>query len=380
MTAGPTRGAEQSSVDRSWSSRPMVARALRVAIVVSPAVVSLVVTWIASPHLYRPAGHVGLALFLLQLGTLGFSVAVVTERITRRFVPLANLLGMSLVFPDHAPSRFGVALRSGTVRQLEQEVEHLRLQGLSSDSAEAASQLLVLVNALGKHERLTRGHTERVRAYTDLIGEELDLPAADRELLHWAALCHDIGKLAVPAPILSKADRLDDTEWQTVKLHPEIGAQLVEPLENWLGDWRLAASQHHERWDGAGYPLGLAGTQISLAGRIVAVADTYDVITSSRSYKTAASADEGRKELVRCAGSQFDPDVVRAFLAVSIGRLHPFAGRFAWLANIGTAFQSAPAALQTAMVGAVGVGAAVATGAVDLPREPNPTEQVATAP
>ncbi|MGI9603792.1 MAG: HD domain-containing phosphohydrolase [Acidimicrobiales bacterium] len=382
MTARPTRGAGTATTDHSWGARPWAARALRAVIVVSPALFSLVATWVVSPLLYRPAGFVGMALFIVQLGVVGFTVAVLVEHITRRFVPLANLLGMSLVFPDNAPSRFGVALRSGTVRQLEKEVEYLRENGLSTDSAEAASQLLVLVNALGKHERLTRGHTERVRAYCDLIGEEMDLPPEQQELLHWGALIHDVGKLAVPAPILSKEERLEDAEWETIKLHPEVGAALVQPLEEWLGEWRLAASEHHERWDGGGYPLGLSGTQISLAGRIVAVADTYDVITSSRSYKTSASADEARKELVRCAGSQFDPTVVRAFLAVSVGRLHPVAGRFAWLANIGNALQAAPAAIQTAAVGtvgALGVTAAVAAGAVQIPPDPGPSvERAAT--
>ena len=351
-----------------------MARLLRVMIVSAPAVSSLVVTWLAAPHLYRPSGLFGIALWVMQLGGLGFAAAVGVERVSRRLMPLVNLLGMSLVFPDQAPSRFGVALRSGTTRQLENEVENLRQHGISVDAAEAAEQLLVLVSALGKHERLTRGHTERVRAYSELIGQELKLSAEDQNLLRWGALIHDVGKLAVPAPILSKEERLEDGEWDTIKLHPEVGAALVQPLEDWLGEWRLAASEHHERWDGAGYPLGLAGTEISLAGRIVAVADTYDVITSTRSYKEASSADEARKELVRCAGSQFDPDVVRAFLAVSVGRLHPIAGRFAWIANLGLLFQQAPAAIQTAVVGgtaAAALAGGLVTGAIDVPSLPD---------
>ncbi|MGI9603791.1 MAG: HD domain-containing phosphohydrolase [Acidimicrobiales bacterium] len=341
----------------------------------------MAVTWLIGPHLFRPAGFAGVGIWMLQVAVVGLTTAVVVERISRRMMPMVNLLGMTLTFPDQAPSRFGVALRSGTVRQLEKEVENLRLNGVSSDAAEAAAQLLVLVSALGKHERLTRGHTERVRAYSELIGQELGLSAADQNRLRWGSLIHDIGKLAVPAPILSKQEQLEDAEWQTIKLHPEVGAALVQPLEDWLGDWRLAASEHHERWDGTGYPQGLAGTEISLAGRIIAVADTYDVITSTRSYKTASTADEARKELVRCAGTQFDPTVVKAFLAISVGRLHPIAGRFAWIASFGLLFQQAPVAIQTAMVGGAAAAAltvGAATGAIEIPEPPDSEIGVAT--
>ena len=373
LTDQPTRGAGVGPSGGAWTGRPGYARTLRILVVLAPPVFSLGLTWVAGPHLYRPGGWIGALVWVAQIAVIGLGSAIAVERLTRRVIPLVNLLGMTLTFPDQAPSRFGVALRSGTTRQLENEVQNLRQHGLSTDAAEAAEQLLVLVAALGKHERLTRGHTERVRAYSELIGQELKLSPRDQGLLRWGALIHDIGKLAVPAPILSKESQLDNNEWHTIKLHPEVGKALAQPLESWLGDWRLAASEHHERWDGLGYPLGLSGTDISLAGRIVAVADTYDVITSTRSYKSAMGADEGRKELVRCAGTQFDPDVVRAFLAVSVGRLHPIAGRFAWLANIGLLFQQAPAVIQAAAVGGVAaatLAGGLATGAIQAPDQP----------
>ena len=155
----------------------------------------------------------------------------------------------------------------------------------------------------------------------------------DRDRLQWACLLHDIGKLAVPAHILSKAGRPDDEEWAILKRHPAVGGEIVDSLAPWLGEWGRAASEHHERWDGKGYPRALAGEQISLAGRIVAVADAYDVITSTRSYKKPMSAEAARRELVRCAGTQFDPTVVRAFLNVSLGRRGAHAGMLGWLSK-----------------------------------------------
>ena len=180
--------------------------------------------------------------------------------------------------------------------------------------------LLAMVSALGRHERLTRGHTERVRATTDLIAERLGIPQRDRDLLGWAALVHDVGKLHVPAEILASPSQPTAQEWQILRRHPAAGAAMVEPLAGWLGEWRLAAGEHHERWDGGGYPKGLAGNDVSLAGRIVAVADAFDVITSTRSYKKAMAPQDARDEMVRRAGTQFDPRIVRALLEVSLVR------------------------------------------------------------
>ena len=104
-------------------------------------------------------------------------------------------------------------------------------------------------------------------------------------------------------------------------------------MRAWLGTWTSAIGYHHERWDGTGYPRGFAGEEIPLPGRIVAIADVFDVITSARSYKKASAATEGRAEIARCAGTQFDPDVVRAFLNVSLGRMRLVMGPLSWLAH-----------------------------------------------
>jgi hypothetical protein len=146
---------------------------------------------------------------------------------------------------------------------------------------------------------------------------------------------------------------------------------MLEPLAGWLGEWRLAAGQHHERWDGKGYPAGLQGTEISLAGRIVAVADAYDVITSTRSYKKAMSPEAARREMVRCAGTQFDPDVVRALLQVSLSRDRAAAGALGGLAELHGLSTLPQAAAQVASsastaVAATATAAAVTVGAVGV--------------
>ncbi len=195
-------------------------------------------------------------------------------------------------------------------------------------------QVLELVAALSVHDRQTRGHSERVRVFADLIADEMHLSDADRARLRWASLLHDIGKLVVPPEILTKPAALTDVEMSAVRRHPEEGERLIGPLRAWLGEWGEAVVQHHERYDGTGYPHGLAGDQISLAGRIVAVADSYEVMTAARPYRKSISVSAARKELVKCSGTQFDPMVVRAFLNISMGRLWRVVGFGSWVAQL----------------------------------------------
>lgn len=153
-----------------------------------------------------------------------------------------------------------------------------------------------------------------------------------------------------------------------MRRHPEFGQELTVSLRGWLGEWYDAVGQHHERWDGKGYPLGVSGDEIGLAARIVAVADVFDVITSARSYKTAAPSTAARDEIARCAGTQFDPHVVRAFLNVSLGRLRLVMGPLSWLAH-------APILARLSLIPAIGtvaaslatVAAVVTTGLVATP-------------
>ena len=119
---------------------------------------------------------------------------------------------------------------------------------------------------MNSHDRQTRGHCERVRAYACLIAKEMGLSANDRDLLNWSSLLHDIGKLTIPAELLNKKGKLTQEEFAIVKRHPEAGVELVRPLTGWLGPWAKAVGEHHERVDGAGYPKGLNGGEISTSG------------------------------------------------------------------------------------------------------------------
>jgi HD-GYP domain-containing protein (c-di-GMP phosphodiesterase class II) len=261
-------------------------------------------------------------------------VYILASRLGRRALPLAALLNMTLVFPDKAPSRMAVARKAGTTRGLERQLEAARGNGVQDEPAVAAAQILALAASLNKHDRLTRGHSERVRVVTDLIADQLNLPQADRDRLRWSALLHDIGKLTVAGSILNKAGKPDEMEWQILQGHPLEGARLAAPLAGWLGPWADTIVQHHEKYDGTGYPFGLSGDQISLGGRIVAVADCYETMTAVRSYKSAMTAEAARQELAACAGRHFDPVIVRAFLEASVGRSRVLGGALSWLGEL----------------------------------------------
>jgi HD domain/Bacterial Ig domain len=327
----------------------------------------LVSRWFPAPHDAPLSRYV---LWWLGLSVGGSVILLIADRAARRLLPLAALLQLSLVFPDAAPSRFRAALQAGKVRRLENRLETMREAREADTPREAAERLLALVAALSDHDRLTRGHSERVRAYAVMIGEELRLDRRELELLNWAALLHDVGKLEVAGDILRKRGRPTDAEWEQLRRHPLSGEQLVEPLRDWLGGWSEAVGHHHERWDGKGYPRGVAGDEIPLPGRIVAIADVFDVITSARSYKEAGSAVVGRQEIARCAGTQFDPRIVRAFLNVSLGRMRLVMGPLSWLAHTPVLARLPLASTLGSAWSAVAVVAAV-TGLVATQGEPS---------
>jgi len=317
-----------------WEGRPVQAAALRVIAVAIPVAAGVAASVLFSRVVGYPHGTAAvLGWWIAVLGISTLVVAVV-ERQCRRLLPLATLLKLSMVFPDKAPSRFGVALRAGTVRNLEERAAAVHEHGLDDEPSRAAAQILELVGALGVHDRATRGHAERVRAYADLLGAELDLTQDDRDRLRWAALLHDVGKVAVPGEILNKTGKPDEHEWELIHRHPEEGAKLAAPLRPWLGEWADTIEQHHERWDGLGYPHNLKGEEISLGARIVAVADSFEVMTAARTYKRPMDVSAAREELTAGAGTQFDPAMVRAFLNISLGRMRWMVGPVAWLAEL----------------------------------------------
>ncbi len=371
---------------RRWKSFSRTSLLVSAIVVAIPIAVSATVAFALSHLLPRP--HTVFSEVLWWIGVLGTAglVAIGAGRLSRRLLPLAALLNMSMLFPDKAPSRLAVLRKMGSTRNLDRQVQSGEVSP-DSDLNNAAIEILALATALGQHDRRTRGHSERVRSFADLIADEMRLSQDDRDRLRWSALLHDIGKLTVHPDILNKAGKPTDEEWATLRQHPLEGGRLIAPLQAWLGDWALTVEQHHENFDGTGYPYGLSGNDISLGARIVAVADTFEVMTAVRSYKSASSPADARNELTRCAGTQFDPVVVRAFLNVSLGRLRWIIGPVSWLfdfpfvSQIGNLGRVALLATQaTAVTGTLVAGALVAGAQIPVQPHGNGTLAAATTP
>ena len=170
----------------------------------------------------------------------------------------------------------------------------------------------LLLAALKAHDRYTYRHSMRTARLSLCLGRRCGIEGAQLRTLCLGALLHDVGKVFVPAAVLHKSGRLTTEEWVIIKGHPAQGARLLRGMALAASVVRIVA-EHHERWDGAGYPAGLSTEQIALNARVVAVVDAFDAMTSARAYRSPRSVEAASRELVRCAGTQFDPLVVSAF-------------------------------------------------------------------
>jgi putative nucleotidyltransferase with HDIG domain len=170
-----------------------------------------------------------------------------------------------------------------------------------------------LARTIDKMDRYTAGHSERVARYAVALARTLQLPERDIDIVRHSALMHDIGKLGCSIN-LNKPGRLTVEEYETFKRHPTYGREILEPIK-FLGPVIPGVHLHHERWDGRGYPLRLVGEAIPLMARIIAVADTYDAMTSDRAYRRAVPHDVTIAEIEHCAGTQFDPTAAAAFVS-----------------------------------------------------------------
>ncbi|WP_236010961.1 HD-GYP domain-containing protein [Alicyclobacillus fructus] len=174
-----------------------------------------------------------------------------------------------------------------------------------------------MATEIAEKDGYTASHCERIRKYSVLTGCELDLPARDMVSLSCGALFHDIGKIRIPDEILRKPGRLTPEEFDIMKMHTIYGREMMQsPLHPFLHVGSVVAEQHHERYDGSGYPYGLKGEDIYLPAAIVAVVDSYDAMTSERPYQRPKSKQEAVEEIRTLRGKLYDPRVVDAFLKV----------------------------------------------------------------
>ncbi|MGE5392076.1 MAG: PAS domain S-box protein [Deltaproteobacteria bacterium] len=202
------------------------------------------------------------------------------------------------------------------IREIIKEAEDKMYRNKLLETRSARSRFIMsLEETLWTRSHETREHCQRMQETAEKIGHAVGLPDSEMDNLLLLAALHDIGKIAIPNNILEKTGQLTPDEWETIKKHPEIGYRIGLSSPE-MAPIAEAILHHHERWDGKGYPLGLKGVNIPLLSRIVAIADTYDVMVYGRPYQTPASQYEVRTELEKCAGSQFDPELVQIALGI----------------------------------------------------------------
>ncbi|MEV2213172.1 HD-GYP domain-containing protein [Streptomyces sp. NPDC050997] len=277
------------------------------------------------PYALAPAGAAVLA-FCLALSVLDAGILVLAERVPvrracrglflRSLAPLAvhGLAGLMMAVLWRSPYGPVAAL----LVLLPMCVSWWVFAQYHRERAAHQATIRALVQAVDIKDGYTRGHSERVGQASMMIARELGMPEERVEVLRFAGILHDVGKLGVPTRLLRKDGPLTAEERRVIELHPEYGHEMVRGI-SFLGEARAAVLHHHERLDGSGYPYGLAGGQIPESARVVAVADAFDAMTSTRSYRRARPLRAALKELERCAGTQFDPRMVTA-LVRALGR------------------------------------------------------------
>jgi putative nucleotidyltransferase with HDIG domain len=241
------------------------------------------------------------------------AAAAVADRVREAVAALGSRAGAST----------GVAARPQDAADAEQLVaiadarlyECKRAHGDRGSRGAALDSVIALAAALDLRDPSTAAHSRTVAQYAALTGTALGLPPARLQRLRLAGLLHDLGKIAVPDAVLHKPGALTDEEWALMRSHPEVGAQLCASAG--LPDVAAWVRAHHERADGRGYPNGLRAEEIPLESAVLAVADAYEAMTADRPYRAAIPAEQAREKLRRCAGSQFDPRVVEAFLTAT---------------------------------------------------------------
>jgi len=181
--------------------------------------------------------------------------------------------------------------------------------------------LHALTNSLDAKDSYTRGHSERVAVLSRELAKAAGMSTHFIERIYIGGMIHDIGKIGVPEAVLCKPGRLTSEEFEMIKMHPEIGAHILRNIRQ-MKDIIPGVLNHHERWDGQGYPFGLENENISLIGRIICLADSFDAMSSNRTYRRALKHEDVLKEIRACAGAQFDPKLAKIFLALDFTEYH----------------------------------------------------------
>jgi len=179
--------------------------------------------------------------------------------------------------------------------------------------------LAISAKLIEMRDPYTRGHSEKVSRWSEIVAQKLGLNEKEQEEINLAAKLHDIGKISIPDRILNKPGPLSKEEYAEVKKHPALGADIFSNIDS-LKEVSEIIRHHHEWYNGRGYPDGLAGKKIPLGSRIISVVDAYQAMTSDRPYRRAFSKEKAIYELKRRAGSQFDPEIVRIFIRILNGR------------------------------------------------------------
>lgn len=219
---------------------------------------------------------------------------------------------------DNSPIRSSISLGMATktvitqdIREVIKEAEDKMYRNKLLESRSMRSTFLMsLEKTLWSRSHETKEHCQRIQKITKIMGEAINLPDCELDNLRLLSALHDIGKIAIPNSILDNPGELSAEEWEVIKKHPEIGYRIALSSPE-MAPIAEAILHHHEHWDGTGYPLGLKEENIPLISRIIAIADTYDVMINGRSYQKAVSQEAAWCEIQRCAGSQFDPGLVR---------------------------------------------------------------------
>jgi putative nucleotidyltransferase with HDIG domain len=205
-------------------------------------------------------------------------------------------------------------------RKVTLKKDHLKRNEESVDIAELLEKthfetIMAFSEALEARDQYTAGHSRRVMEYSKSIGQRMKLDKQDIEDLKRSALLHDIGKIGIPDIVLKKKTKLTDEEYAVIKTHPATGAAILKYIKSFK-HLVPAVYHHHEQFNGEGYPDGVKGAAIPLHARIIAIADTFDAMTSSRSYRSALSLRVALSEIERCRGTQFDPEIADIFIEI----------------------------------------------------------------